>query len=114
METATGSNTLELLEPPTGLWLLALLFFGIGDLVTTMLGLTVGSSTEANPIIAILVERFGVGVLVPVKMLFLGTIYLSWKRFPIPYPIAVPAALAVLGFVVTMWNTGVLLTASSS
>lgn len=111
METATGRTLLDTLEPPAGLWLLALLFFGIGDLVTTALGLTVGSSTEANPLIAMLVDRYGVAVLLPVKVLFLGGCYLGCKRLPIPYPMVVPAALATLGFVVTIWNTGVLLTA---
>lgn len=110
MDTATGRNAVDALEPPTGLWLLALLFFGIGDLITTMLGLTVGSSAEANPLIAMLVDRFGVVVLFPVKMLFLSGCYLGWKHLSIPYPRFVPGVLALLGFVVTLWNTGVLLT----
>jgi len=113
MGTATGSNTVEALdavEPPGGLWLLAIVFFGVGDLVTTILGLTVGSSTEANPIVAMFVERYGVAVLPLLKVVFLGCCYVGWKRLPIPYPIVIPAVLAVLGIVVTLWNASVLLT----
>ena len=90
--------------------MLAIVFFGVGDLVTTILGLTVGSSTEANPIVAMFVERYGVAVLPLLKVVFLGCCYVGWKRLPIPYPIVIPAVLAVLGIVVTLWNASVLLT----
>lgn len=110
METATGPASFDLLDQPAALWLLALLFFGLGDLVTTALGLTVGSSTEANPVVATLVERYGVAVLVPMKAVFLGGCYVGWKRLPLPYPIVVPAVLATLGVLITLWNAGILLT----
>lgn len=108
--TRTTFDAIDVLEPPTGLWLLALLFFGVGDLVTTAFGLTAGTSAEANPVIAMLVERYGVAVLLPVKVAFLGSCYLGWRRLPIPYPIVVPAVLAALGILVTVWNINVLLT----
>jgi len=110
MATATRGNALELLEPPSRMWFFAVLFFGIGDLVTTAIGLTIGSSTEANPLVAILVQRYGVVVLVPLKVTLLGSIYAVWRWVPIPHASVVPFTLALLGVVVTMWNTGVLLT----
>jgi hypothetical protein len=109
MDTATGSLPLELVEPPVGLWLLALLFFGIGDLLTTALGMSIGVSTEANPLVAVLVDRYGIAVLLPLKVVFLGGFYLAWKQLPLPYPTVVPATLAALGIVVTVWNAGILL-----
>lgn len=114
MATATGGNALELLEPPSRMWLFAVIFFGIGDLVTTAIGLTVGSSAEANPLVAMLVHRYGVVVLLPLKATLLGAIYAVWRWFPIPYPAVVPFALALLGVVVTVWNTGVLLSGTLS
>ncbi|NLV11282.1 hypothetical protein GOC74_15245 [Halomicrobium mukohataei] len=109
MDTVTGSPPLDVLEPPTGLWLLALVFFGIGDLLTTGVGLTLGSSTEANPVVASLVERYGVAVLLPIKATFFVGTYLVWRALPHPYSTTVPATLALVGVVVTAWNTGILL-----
>jgi hypothetical protein len=109
MDTATGNPPLELLDAPAALWLLALLFFGIGDLLTTAVGLSIGTSTEANPVVAMLVERYGIVVLLPLKVAFLGGFYIAWEQLPLPYPSVVPATLAVLGIVVTVWNAGILL-----
>jgi len=114
MATASSGDALELLEPPSRMWLFAVVFFGIGDLVTTAVGLTVGSSAEANPVVALLVQRYGVTVLLPLKATLLGVIYGLWRWFPLPYPAVVPFALALLGVVVTVWNTGVLLTGAFS
>ena len=109
MDTTTGNPPLELLDAPAALWLLALLFFGIGDLLTTAVGLSIGTSTEANPVVAMLVERYGIVVLLPLKVAFLGGFYIAWEQLPLPYPSVVPATLAVLGIVVTVWNAGILL-----
>jgi hypothetical protein len=112
MRAVTDSNAIDLLEPQARLWVLAVVFFGVGDLVTTMLGLTIGSSAEANPFVAMLVDQYGVLVLLPLKMAMLGGCYVGWKQLPLPYPIVVPLVLALLGIVVTIWNTGILLTGS--
>ncbi|ACV49083.1 MULTISPECIES: DUF5658 family protein [Halomicrobium] len=114
MDTATGSPPLDVLEPPAGLWLLALVFFGVGDLLTTGVGLTLGTSTEANPVVAPLVERYGVAVLLPIKAAFFVGTYLVWRALPHPYSTTVPATLALVGVVVTAWNTGMLLTGAFS
>lgn len=114
MGTASGYEEFEFFEPATVLWILAFLFFGVGDTATTTIGLTIGSSSEANPFVASLIESYGIGVLVPLKAALLGCCYLGWKRLPIPYPVVIPAVLAVMGIVVTIWNTGILLTGSFS
>jgi hypothetical protein len=114
MATASSGNVLELIEPPSRMWLLAVVFFGIGDVVTTVVGLTVGSSAEANPVVAMLVQQYGIVVLLPLKAALLGTVYALWKWLPLPYPAVVPFALAVLGVGVTVWNTGIILTGTLS
>lgn len=109
MGTATSTRNVDIFEPPSQLWLLAILFFGVGDLVTTTVGLTIGSSTEANPIVAVLIERYGVLVLVPLKATTLAVLYGVWKTVPVPYPAVIPIVLAGMGLLVTVWNTSVLL-----
>jgi len=114
MGTATGSDALDFIEPQARLWILVIVFFGVGDLVTTMLGLTIGSSTEANPLVAMLVDQYGVFVLLPLKIAMIGGCYVGWRQLPLPHPVVVPLVLALLGIVVTIWNTGILLTGSLS
>lgn len=87
------------------LWGLALLSFGLGDLATSLVGISLGMAREASPIIAPLVADFGLPVLVLAKGSMLALSYLGWSVTPTPYDSAIPLGLVAIGVPVTVWNT---------
>lgn len=109
MTPLTGARFDHRVEQTGLLWLAAILFFGVGDLVTTTVGLTAGTATEVGPVVSMVVDRYGLAAVVGVKTgaLLLGA--LLWRLTPDPYDVGVPAGLALVGVVVTGWNTWVLL-----
>jgi hypothetical protein len=64
--------------------------------------------TPAGPIASVLVEGYGVAAVVPLKVGSLLLFYLLWRAVPRPHAVGVPLGLAVLGAVLTAWNTLVL------
>lgn len=96
-------------EATPELWLLAVLFFVLGDLVTTGVGVFTGGVAEVGPVVAPLMEAYGLAIMVPLKLLAVGLCYLVWRVTPAPHAVGVPLGLAVLGVLVTGWNVGVLL-----
>jgi len=90
------------------LWVLAFLFFVLGDLITTGVGLGFSGVSESNPVPALLVERYGLVALLVLKSLVFCGYGLLWKLLPAPYDAFVPLALALLGVSVTSWNLYVL------
>lgn len=94
------------------LWMLAIAFYGVGDLVSTVVGLWFGA-TEANPLPAALVDAapglVGAAVVLTVwKALVLAGFVLIARRLRPVHRLVVPVTLAVLGVVVVAWNTTVL------
>lgn len=94
------------------LWVLALLFYGFGDLVSTLVGLWLGA-TEGNPLPAMLVEVVP-GALGPAVALtawkavvMAGFVMLARQLRP-AHRLAVSGTLAALGLVVVAWNAAVL------
>lgn len=112
MSTRDGSSVDLLDSVALELWILAVVFFGIGDLLTTNIGLVNGWAAEVSPLGAFFVSEFGLSALVPLKfgvfVLCLGL----WKLVPRPQAVGVPLGLATLGVLVTTWNTAVLLVAN--
>lgn len=92
-----------------GLWIIALLGYGVGDFGTTLVGLWTEQGVEAGPVAAGLVTEFGLLALLVLKLTTLGTFYLSWRLVGPPIRVAVPLAVAVVGVLVTTWNVSVLL-----
>ncbi len=90
-------------------WLIALASYGLGDLVTTLVGLAAGRGSEAGPLAASLLGRFGLLGIVLLKLTSLLVFYLLWALGPEPGRVAVPLALVVVGVGVTVWNLWVLL-----
>lgn len=88
-------------------WLLAVLLYGVGDYVTTVLAVRRRDVVEANPaVVALLSEQpspLGFAVLKCGALLvcFLGFLSISTS----PIAIGVPIGIAVLGAVVTASNT---------
>ncbi|QSG07773.1 putative membrane protein [Halapricum desulfuricans] len=88
----------------------AILFYGVGDVVTTTVGLGMEGLTEAGPLLAFLIEQYDLDVAatfvaaVGVKAAFLGGCYAVWKRLPRPQCVSVPLGLSLVGIPVTAWN----------
>jgi hypothetical protein len=89
-------------------WLLALLAYGVGDLATTVVGLSFGRAAEAGPLAAESLARGGFPGLVALKLATLLGFYLLWRVASTPGRVAIPLALAVVGVGVTLWNLSVL------
>ncbi len=86
------------------LWIAAILFYGVGDTVTTFLGLSVGSIAEVGPIARPLIESYGRPALLGIKAVVFPGFYLLWRVLRTPGRVAVPFALALVGAIVTVWN----------
>lgn len=93
------------------LWLLAILTYVIGDLVTTAVGLRYTSLQETSPIARHLLDRFGSVVLAGLKLGGLGLFAGLWRLLPRPVSHGVPLGLTLIGCVVTLWNTALIVPA---
>lgn len=91
------------------LWVLAVLFYGLGDGVTTLLGLQGNGASEAGPVALYAMEYGGIPGFLAVKCFFVGACFLVWYLVDTPGRVAIPLALAVVGVAVTVWNLFVLL-----
>lgn len=93
-----------LARPAPRLWLVAVLFFGVGDLVTTAVGLSVPGVVEVDPVARQLLAQFGLPALLALKAVALAGGYVAWTLVPHPYRKGVPLGLIALGVAVTAWN----------
>lgn len=87
------------------LWAAVVAFFVVGDLVTTVVGLTMTGLSEGGPLAAVVYERYGVGALVLMKPVAVAAFYLLWRVVPSPHDVGVPIALAAVGVLATAWNS---------
>lgn len=85
-------------------WVAAILLFGVGDVVTTSVGLGIGGLSEIGPFTAPLLQQYGLGAMVGLKLAAFGGFYLLWRTVPRPHCAGVPLGLALLGASVTAWN----------
>lgn len=87
-------------------WAVAVVFFGVGDLITTGMGLYVYPETviEVGPLATVALETYGPAAMVPLKLLTLGLGYILWRVVPAPHDVGVPLGLAALGVFVTLRN----------
>lgn len=91
------------------LWAIAIVFFGVGDLLTTVAGLHFERVIEVGPIAAILYEHFGLASLGLLKLATFAVLFLVWRLIPPPHDVGVPLGLATLGVLVTGWNLSVII-----
>jgi hypothetical protein len=91
------------------LWLVAVICFGAGDVLTTAVGLRLAGVVEVQPIAAHLFEYSVLWGMVLLKTAVFGGCYVVWRCAPEPYSVGVPLGLAALGTVVVAWNIHVLL-----
>lgn len=90
------------------LWLAALAFYGIGDSVTTLVGLAAGEVAEAGPVAGTVIDGVGTPGFLALKLVTLCGFYGLWSILRTAGRVAVPLALAVVGVVVTTWNVVVI------
>ncbi|MDS0221819.1 hypothetical protein NDI54_10720 [Haloarcula sp. S1AR25-5A] len=93
------------------LWAVAVVFFGVGDLVTTFVGYSITGVTELSPVVKLLLEQHAFVALTGLKAAVFVGFFAIWKYVSWPYSIGVPLGLAILGVAVTVWNTGVIFVA---
>lgn len=93
------------------LWLAAVLFFGVGDVVTTGIGLDLTGVSEIGPLRPV-IRRHGVFAVIGLKLVTFAAYYGLWRAVPRPYAVGVPFGLALLGIPVTGWNVAVLVLAT--
>ena len=99
------------------LWGLAVLVYGLGDLLSTLAGIRMGAR-EGNPLPAALID-LAPGFLEAALLLtiwkaatMLVFVGFAW-RLPSKYAVAVPLGLSVVGIAVVGWNASVLLSVAS-
>lgn len=88
----------------TGLWVLAVALFGVGDLLTTTTLIHVGGN-EANPVLqfAFMYLPASVGLAMAVAAQ-LVVAYLVYRAIDHPARLLIPAWLAIYGATVVVWN----------
>lgn len=111
--TAAVARVSVVFRDETYLWLLAVAFFGIGDLSTTGVAVTAGTVGEANPLVRVLLGTFGIVGFVALKLFAFGISYVAWRVVGRPNNVGVPLALVVLGVCFTAWNLSVVASAFS-
>ncbi len=101
----SARTTIDILSERTVfLWLLAIVFFGVGDIATTMLGLSYHPVAEAGPIVEIFIHKYGLSAIIFLKIAAFVIAYLMWRAAPDPHNTGVPLGLSTLGVLVTGWN----------
>jgi hypothetical protein len=112
MTRTTTSPSIDLLDDLQPLWWHgAVVFFVVGDLLTTFVGLQLGTVVEASPVSAWLINGYGLGLIFPVKLGVVSGLYGLFRVVPHPHNIGVPLGLCALGFVITVWNGAVIVAA---
>lgn len=104
-----GFRLSDLVQYPR--WVIAVLFFGGGDVATTIIGLGMAGPVEAGPLPGILIELYGPIAIILVKLLVFTGSYLAWRMTPEPYRLGIPLGLGLVGIVVTAWNIHILIIA---
>lgn len=86
------------------LWVLAFLFYGVGDTVTTFVGLRMEGVAEVGPLALIAMEIAGNVGFVAMKGLFMVVCFGAWYVLDTRGRVAIPLALIVAGGAITFWN----------
>ncbi|MEF8822417.1 MAG: hypothetical protein V5A52_09075 [Halovenus sp.] len=111
---ATSADTADLFpETPAMdreqlLWVTAILFFGIGDLVTTSIGIQASHVSETGTLQEPLLRQFGLVSVPGLKLAVFAGFFACWRLIPRPHNLGVPLALTTVGALVTVWNAVVI------
>lgn len=107
-----SDSSVELLSGLTPLWWQGtIVFFLVGDILTTLSGYHLHTIVEASPFAAWLINAHGLPLIVPLKIAVVAGFYGLYRVVPNPHNVGVPLGLCMLGFVVTVWNGAVIVAA---
>jgi len=107
-----AENSTDLLDQyEFHLWVVTFLFFFLGDLVTTGIGISMGEIVEVGPIADPIIYQYEFYGMIALKFLVMGISYGLWRLVPDPARVGVPLGLAVVGVLVTGWNSMVIVSA---
>ena len=95
-----------------GFWLAAVVWYGVGDTLTTLVGLSYTDAAEIGPIAGPAIDAHGGAGLLAVKLVLFAAAALAWSRIDRPTRVAIPVAITVVGTAVTVWNAVVILLAT--
>jgi hypothetical protein len=98
--------------PDIWLWCVAVVAYGVGDLTTTVVGLSTPNVSEINPLVASYVRQNGIFGIVLLKFGVFSLSYALWRITPRRFALIVPLVLSVFGIAATTWNLYVLLAAN--
>lgn len=93
------------------LWFGAVVFYGLGDTVTTLLGVRADTVSEAGPIAGAALAAHGPLGFLGVKVALFLVLAGFWHWLETPGRVAIPLGLVVVGVLVTVWNLAVLMVA---
>lgn len=107
-----GEWTVRPEDPGRWLWGATLLFFVVGDALTTTFGIRFGA-VEANPFPAYLLafagSEFGILVIILAwKAILLAAFAGLYRILPRPHAYGIPIGLAALGLFAVVWNTAII------
>lgn len=86
------------------LWGLAIITFGIGDVVTTAVFITAEMNHEGNPLVASALYTYGLWILMPWKIAVFGIFAAIYRLVPSQISVGVPIGLTLVGTALTVWN----------
>ena len=95
-------------------WILALVTFVGGDVLTTLIGLRVPGVIESHPVGLYLLELGGAAAMAVAKISVLSISYLLYRSVPARWRVGVPIGLSVVGLLVTANNLTVIATSLGS
>jgi len=95
------------------LWWLAIMFFGLGDLITTSATALAVPVAEGGALAGWILAGYGIEGFVLLKAAVFGLSYVVWRLVGHPSNVGVPLALSVVGIGFTTWNLFVLSVAGS-
>lgn len=87
------------------LWLVVVLLYVVGDVLTTTVGLRYTTLQESSSLPSYLLVEFGAWMMTVLKLGALGLFVGLWRVMPHPVSYGVPLGLALVGYAVTLWNT---------
>jgi hypothetical protein len=99
----------ELRNQPIRMWGLAILLYGGGDTLTSVVGFRTNAVSEVGLLARIAHETAGIGGFLLLKIGFCGLCIVTWYVLDTPGRVALPLALIVIGTGVNIWNLAMLL-----
>lgn len=109
-ETAgAGSLVHRLADHERSFWIAAIVWYGIGDTVTTLLGLSYADVAEVGPVAGPAMEGLGAVGLILIKLGLFALAAAGWSLLRRPTRVAIPVAITIVGTAVTVWNVFVIL-----